>query len=1390
MATIGNYLSSRINSIRNTLGLQAQNANNSFWTGRGGDALVSAQNAITSGVGFGRLKTQNPQTIGDYTRNTALGLADNLTTVPARIGYNATNNIRDLGRFSYGAMTGNLANQPDFGSSREYLGKSAQIGGDALRTVGTVYGLANPAQSLAYSAMGGGIQTALEGNKPDFSGRFIKNTIQSAERAIPMAGIGSITNPFIEKTVGSMASPIGKLATNVGLNIGEGVAMNRSADMPYTGTDLAVDALFPIASMGIKEGLRGARSMLAEGVAKNDVKSVKKAINMVNEQTRKYVEFEGKKYYRDAKGKVRLEGGKYAKTPMITKTTIREIPVHFGRERIGTVTIPSENKEAALGLFAGFEAEYDENGRIKGFNYNPQKGALGLAVGMGVKSGLKQAKRTRKTFKQIKDEAGERLAEDQYQKWNTTATNFSDSEKKAFMSLADEYINKIKDLANNRSGFNSNDIGPNTKEANKLIQEFFQKGNQLFAGKRYTDVENQILASVQDAEDYIRRLHDYYKNPGKASPQLTNRADGVGDGAKAGSFDEFISNPQVKAGQTLPAEQVQPQIGNIDEAIQADADVMVNDALYKMLPVKAKDLYSTWIGKRASTQIDSTVARKIVPPEVDNMGIGAFKEIQSGKQGFEGLRKFFDDKYDQVRKAGVDLGYTEDYIPQLWQNSPEEVQQALGKRLSGKPSFSMDRVFKTYEEGIQAGLTPRFNKVSDLVGWYEGYANKVIADKEFFSGLVNNSLVMPKNKAPEGWVTLDPDRFKTFTAGMGKKEYGGVYSAPEPLARQINNYLGQGSESLAKTANFFSGVRQRILTGGVPGTAINAHGLNILGRNVLASNNPVTGFIKGTAFLVNPKLAEKSLNENLGKAKFFVENGLTISMAKDKPQVVEDGAVKQGLAKIGETWETFFEKPLFEKVIPALKVSYADQVYQDLRKSMDEKEAGRLASKTANNIFGGINIDELGRSKDFQNMLRTVFLAPDWAESNIRIGGNLAKGLVKLRDPQLKAYRTFARNFVLAYITANILNKTLSGKWMFENDAGNAFNVDTNTYTEDGQKRYIKPFGTGADMIRLPYDVLEGLVKGDPSNAFRIVANRLNPVLGSSIHLATNNDYLGRPIYGKDQYGGQIPPMQAVSGIAGEVSNLVGIPNPIREGFNLATGRSSPEQAMVNAFELPIRYKGGAFTDKQKQAVSNMQAEGRSGQDIYSLMQGAKSVVLSDAEKEAGTLNSYEKGILKKELQEKGGYKTRGKFFYYMDGDSMKSIELSMPERPKFTTSQNLNKELLSDYKSALSRKKNDIVKLYELGAITQEQAESALGSIDIDYKSFNKPKKGKITKPKAVKSYQIKGVKTKRVSLKPKEVAQPAKVDLSGIELLKPKTLKAKQFTLDPRIRAKLRNA
>ena len=629
--------------------------------------------------------------------------------------------------------------------------------------------------------------------------------------------------------------------------------------------------------------------------------------------------------------------------------------------------------------------------------------------------------------------------------------------------------------------------------------------------------------------------------------------------------------------------------------------------------------FKDWVNSRRATFVEGKLQSKEFT-DLDNRGVQGFIDMQSGKDArlkagtdhplFDKLGQYFNTKRQEyIKETGRDLGYKKDYIPQLWKNSPEEVEKILGRTLNSKTPFTIERLIKSYDEGIQAGLSPRYNKLSDLVSWYETTANKGIEDARFFKYLAKENII--QTHKIDGFTALDPDKFPKFKVKSDAGEFNGVYYAPDELAKRINNYLIEPThQNLARLADFTSSTKNKVLSFGVPRTAVNAHGFNILSRNILSSKNPLSGAVTGIKYMLAPSKAGEYLDKEMAKAPFAIDSGLTLSTSEYR--ALDDGfktgsdtflkSKKLGNAKntIGDVWNKTFEQGLFDKMIPALKLQKFYEVYEGYKKSMPDKEAARAAAKFTNEVFGGINWQELGRSKDTQNLLRSFILAPDWFESTVRIGANIPKSFVKVKDPKMQAYRRFAATFLGSYITMNVVNKLSSGHFMYENDPGHAFEIEAG-YTDDGQKRYIRPYGTSVDMFRIPVDVAIGLSKGDLSVPARIIRNRLSTVAGSVFGLATDTDYTGNPVgvRGVDKYGKEMPINQRLAGIGGQLSGIVGVPAFGQQVANYATGKQGPEQTLTQAFELPFRYTGGVYNDQDKYVSGIAKSEGFKGKDLY-----------------------------------------------------------------------------------------------------------------------------------------------------------------------------------------------
>jgi hypothetical protein len=237
----------------------------------------------------------------------------------------------------------------------------------------------------------------------------------------------------------------------------------------------------------------------------------------------------------------------------------------------------------------------------------------------------------------------------------------------------------------------------------------------------------------------------------------------------------------------------------------------------------------------------------------------------------------------------------------------------------------------------------------------------------------------------------------------------------------------------------------------------------------------------------------------------------------------------------------------------------------------------------------------MGRSKDFQNVLRTFLLAPDWLESNVRLAGKMG-GLLNpenWKKAEYAPYKTFARNATAMYTSFAMTNKALSGHWPWQNGAGQEFNLATGSFDERGRERMVPAFGTAFDFIRIPYTLVSAAVNNDPQAAVNIVKNRLSPPVSSAVALTSNQDYRGREIMSPDK-----SVADNVAGVAGQVGNAVGIPSQVTNTLALLRGEATPEELGMNLLEAPVRYRGGAKSASQRKTAELLKQGGATNQEV------------------------------------------------------------------------------------------------------------------------------------------------------------------------------------------------
>lgn len=569
----------------------------------------------------------------------------------------------------------------------------------------------------------------------------------------------------------------------------------------------------------------------------------------------------------------------------------------------------------------------------------------------------------------------------------------------------------------------------------------------------------------------------------------------------------------------------------------------------------------------------------------DKEGMEAIIDLQSGKNAarYEPIKQFTDGLFELEKKAGLlePDQYRKNYLPQLWDNTPEEIEQVFKNTVGKKAGFTKARLLEDYKTGIEAGLKPRYNTMSDLLESRFKTSQRTLADKEFVDDLVTSGNAKTLDKAPPGWQTID------------MKWEGRDIAVPPEVAKIVNNYTAEGSEILRKSGEFVSNAKQTILSAGVPRTGLNFHtGVNVPARAAAARKNPFGAIVDSVIWNFNPKSAKTYIEKTVPKdiTDGLLKAGLGIARSTDDAGYgfrPKEG--KSLISKARTTMDKLFSEVAFDQILPAHKLKVGWETYQDaLKKGLSQDEAFRIGAETANTIFGGVNPQALGRSKDMQNILRTFLLAPDWLESNVRIAGKTG-GLLNPKnwaDPSYAPFKRFAVNAAGMYASYAMLNKAMSGRFPWENPEGKEFELATGTYDDLGRERYIAPFGTAFDFIRIPLQMGGAALQGDLEGVARPIRNRLSPPASALTSLfITGEDYRGRPIDSPGE-------------ILGQFAQGVGVPSQITNTVAAITGEQTPEELAYGLLEAPVRFKGGATTPEKRKTAELLKAGGASNEDV------------------------------------------------------------------------------------------------------------------------------------------------------------------------------------------------
>jgi hypothetical protein len=400
------------------------------------------------------------------------------------------------------------------------------------------------------------------------------------------------------------------------------------------------------------------------------------------------------------------------------------------------------------------------------------------------------------------------------------------------------------------------------------------------------------------------------------------------------------------------------------------------------------------------------------------------------------------------------------------------------------------------------------------------------------------------------------------------KSGGKPISFAEAVSKKPDDFL-------TKLANFSSKSTRSVLGFHVPGTAISFHGFNEAIRNTVFGPdfNPFKAagrFGQAAYYLAKPAKAAEFLDVNAeGLSRAIEEGGLKASTGDigESGMFKGDNFITKGINALTSP------KPLFGQVIPALKLKSYNGLLESIEKTgVPHDKAAKLAGYATNNIFGGLNLHELQRSQNTQKLFRAAALAPDWLESNVRLGKRMFDAIKNPKAPESKIYLVGMANFLGSYVALNVLNAiNNNGRFAFQNEVGHEFDVAVGKDSA-GRTRYFSPYGTAMDMFRIPLEIAHAAVEGNTGKLFSDARSRASEPLQFMTDLMTNTDYAGRSLYDKTKFGKHIPALTQGANIAGDVASHF-LPIGVDAGVNLAQGKVSPEQFAAQVLQVPLKYK-------------------------------------------------------------------------------------------------------------------------------------------------------------------------------------------------------------------------
>ena len=574
--------------------------------------------------------------------------------------------------------------------------------------------------------------------------------------------------------------------------------------------------------------------------------------------------------------------------------------------------------------------------------------------------------------------------------------------------------------------------------------------------------------------------------------------------------------------------------------------------------------------------------------------------------------------------------------------------------------------------------------------------------------------------------------------------YGNELFATKDIASGINKreIAPKATGALAKydSANAF--VKYAKLSGG----AFHAftEGGNFIGHQImngkLFTEPASTGKMFKVAFsdkALRNEVGNLAKNGTLDKAQL---SGLTWTPAEIKADV--SITPRGNVAKY--TGLKALHDATFQREIPYAKLKSFEQATKGLDPNNPVDLASmRSAAKGINQGYGGINRTVEGLTPRQAKIAARGLLATDFTEGKIRtITAAISKG-----GPEGKIARQIIAGKVLLFAGLATAGGVLAGEYKDKNPTQIAENILGN---------FINPtFKAGSNIVSFPAThisefgkPLTPLFKSGTNKTSGITdyaKNRLAAIPSEIGQLASNKDYSGNHIYGKETKkagGAPISPAKTALNVASGV-----LPIPVSQGINTGQGKQSIPAAIANIAGLKVRPDQTQTPAGQKaqtaastaQEISQLKAKPPQGYDLRDVGNGKYAYTINGEVKTTSKLTTAQRAIAEDAFKNSGDSQK-------IIGDTVyrKSTNGSISTTPKIKYDYSVNSATLTQQKGAgdisgyLTTAKKQLQNIQQqltspntdaLDKITlQNEAQALLKNVAkyTSYGGFTKPKSGR----------------------------------------------------------------